>query len=575
MTIPQFLKQQKTHSGHYLPFAVGLGLTAGFLLILQAWLLAEIVSEVIFEKAALADVQLHLWAMLALFLLRAILAWASEQAAFRAAAGVKLQLRDRLYRHLQQLGPLYLSRERSGDLVNTLSDGIEALESYYARFLPAMSLVVLLPLSILVFVFPIDWISGLVMLITAPLIPLFMLFIGKGTERLNQRQWRKLARMSAHFLDVIQGLTTLKLFNASRREAEAVGRISEEYRRDTMAVLRMAFLSSLVLEFFATVSIAMIAVLIGFRLYYGEMDFSYGFFVLLLAPEFYLPLRTMGTHYHARMEGIAAAERMVEILEIPVPKQNVGEKPAPTIEQHSIRFEQVAFSYEAGREALNEITFELRPNERLALVGPSGAGKTTIINLLLGFATPDSGEIHIGDVPLTQINLQQWRQQLAWVPQNPKLFHGSLLDNICLGQNETKMSAVREAARLARADEFIDRLADGYETLIGEHGQGLSGGQIQRIALARAFLKNAPLVILDEATANLDLRSEALIREAISELSKGRMVLSIAHRLNTVQDADRILVLDAGRVREQGQHAELIEADGLYRQMVLAYGGAA
>jgi len=305
------------------------------------------------------------------------------------------------------------------------------------------------------------------------------------------------------------------------------------------------------------------------------MDFSYGFFVLLLAPEFYLPLRTMGTHYHARMDGIAAAERMVEILEIPIPEQTLGEKPAPNIDQHSIRFEHVVFAYEAGREALNEVSFELHPNERLALVGPSGAGKTTIINLLLGFATPDAGEIRIGDVPLAQINLQQWRQQLAWVPQNPKLFHGSLLDNICLGQNETKMSAVREAARLARADEFIDRLADGYETLIGEHGQGLSGGQIQRIALARAFLKDAPLVILDEATANLDLQSEALIREAISELAKGRMVLSIAHRLNTVRDADRILVLDAGRIREQGQHAELIKADGLYRQMVLAYGGAA
>ena len=573
MTIPSFLKQQKTHSGHYLIFAVGLGLTAGFLLILQAWLLAGVVSEVIFGKATLADVQYRLWAMLALFLLRAILAWASEQAAFRAAAGVKLQLRDRLYRHLQKLGPLYLTRERSGDLVNTLSDGIEALEAYYARFLPAMSLVVLVPLSMLVFVFPIDWISGLVMLITAPLIPLFMVFIGKGTERLNQRQWRKLARMSAHFLDVIQGLTTLKLFNASRREAEAVGRISEEYRRDTMAVLRMAFLSSLVLEFFATVSIALIAVLIGFRLYFGEMDFSYGFFVLLLAPEFYLPLRTMGTHYHARMEGIAAAERMVEILDIPVPKHTLGKKPAPNIEKHSICFDQVAFSYEAGREALNEITFELRPSERLALVGPSGAGKTTIINLLLGFAAPDAGEIRIGNIPLTQINPELWRQQIAWVPQNPRLFHGSLLDNICLGRSEIEISAVREAARLARADEFIDCFADGYETLIGEQGQGLSGGQIQRIALARAFLKDAPLVILDEATANLDLQSEALIREAISELSKGRMVLSIAHRLNTVRDADRILVLDSGRIREQGQHAELIEADGLYRRMVMAYGG--
>ncbi len=571
MTIPQFLKQQKAHSGHYLPLAVGLGLTAGFLLIVQAWLLTGIINEVLFEKATLAEIQSRLWVMIALLLLRAVLAWASEQAAFRAAAGVKLQLRDQLYRHLQRLGPPYLSHERSGDLVNTLSDGIEALESYYARFLPAMSLMVLVPLSILVFIFPMDWISGLIMLGTAPLIPLFMIFIGKGAERLNQRQWRKLARMSAHFLDVIQGLTTLKMFNASRREAEAVGRISEEYRRDTMAVLRVAFLSSLVLEFFATVSIALVAVLIGFRLYWGEMDFAHGFFVLLLAPDFYLPLRSMGTHYHARMEAIAAAERMVEILETPVPKQASGQAPAPDLEQASIQFQRVRFAYEAGRDALNDISFVLHPGERLALVGSSGAGKTTVINLLLGFITPDAGNIIIGKIPLPQIHPMQWRQRIAWVPQNPRLFHGSLLDNIRLGQTQADLSAVCKAARLARADEFIDRLPDGYNTLIGEQGVGLSGGQIQRIALARAFLKDAPLVILDEATAHLDLESEALIREAILELSRGRIMLTIAHRLNTVRDADRILVLDAGHICEQGSHTELIEADGLYRQMIQAH----
>jgi ATP-binding cassette subfamily C protein CydD len=574
MTIPQFLKLQKRHSGHYLSFAIGLGLTAGFLLIIQAWLLAGIVNDVIFEKTKLAEVQSRLWAMLALFLLRAVLAWVSEQAAFRAAAGVKLQLRDRLYRHLQQLGPHYLSHKRSGDLVNTLSDGVEALESYYARFLPAMSLMVFVPLSILVFIFPVDWISGLIMLGTAPLIPLFMVFIGKGAERLNQRQWRKLARMSAHFLDVIQGLTTLKMFNASRQEAKAVGRISEEYRHDTMAVLRMAFLSSLVLEFFATVSIALVAILIGFRLYWGDMDFAHGFFVLLLAPEFYLPLRSMGTHYHARMEAIAAAERMVDILETPIPKEASGRAPAPDLKQVSIQFQQVQFTYEAGRDALNDVSFELHPGERLALVGPSGAGKTTIINLLLGFIAPNAGDIKIGEIPLLQIDPAQWRQHIAWVPQNPKLFHGSLLDNICLGQTDIDLPAVHKATRLARADEFINRLPDGYDTLIGEQGVGLSGGQIQRIALARAFLKNAPLVILDEATANLDLQSEALIREAILELSQQRMMLTIAHRLNTVRDADRILVLNTGRIREQGSHTELIKADGLYQQMVQAHGAS-
>ena len=245
---------------------------------------------------------------LLIFLLRAVLAWASEQAAFQAAVQVKLELRDILYRHVQKLGPAWLAGERSGDIVNAVSDGVEALEAYYARYLPSMSLMALVPLAILVFVVSHDWLAALILVVTAPLIPVFMILIGKGAEQRNQQQWRQLAWMSAHFLDVIQGLTTLRLFNASRREAQMIARISDEYRRGTMSVLRIAFLSSFVLEFFSTVSIAIVAVLIGFRLYGGKLDFMHGLFVLLLAPEFYLPLRNMGTQYHARMQAIGAAE---------------------------------------------------------------------------------------------------------------------------------------------------------------------------------------------------------------------------------------------------------------------------
>ncbi len=309
------LKGWKTHSGFWLKAAVAIGLTSGLLLIAQAWLLANVVNAVVFAQAALADVMPSLWGLLALFLLRAGLAWASEQAAFHAAVQVKLAIRAQLYQKVQQLGPAWLTGERSGDLLNTLSDGVEALEAYYARYIPAMSLMALVPLAVLVFVFANDWLSAVVMLVTAPLIPVFMILIGKGTEKRNQQQWQQLARMSAHFLDVIQGLTTLKLFNASRREAQVVAQISDQYRQSTMSVLRVAFLSSFALEFFATVSIAIVAVLIGFRLFWGEMEFLYGFFVLLLAPEFYLPLRNMGTQYHARMAAIGAAEKMVGILE--------------------------------------------------------------------------------------------------------------------------------------------------------------------------------------------------------------------------------------------------------------------
>ncbi|MGB5834060.1 MAG: thiol reductant ABC exporter subunit CydD, partial [Thiohalocapsa sp.] len=438
------LKNQKPLASAWLRAAVGLGLANGVLIIMQAWLLARVIDAVVFADATLIDAQPWLWSLLGLFLLRAVLAWASEQSAFRAAAQVKQTLRDRVFRHIQAAGPAWLAGQRSGALAEDLIRGIEGLQDYYARYLPAMSLTALIPLAILLVVLPMDWLSGLVMLITAPLIPLFMILIGKSVERVNQRQWKTLTRMGAHFLDVIQGLTTLKLFNASRREAEVIARVSDDYRQSTMNVLRVAFLSSAVLEFFSTLGIAIVAVFIGFRLYQldlpvpgliapPEISFFTGFFVLLLAPEFYSPLRNMGTHYHGRMEAMAAAERLVKILDTPLPQQPAEPLRLPADARLSIRFDDVHFGYESGRPALDGASFEIRPGERVALVGPSGAGKTTAANLLLGFIRPDAGKITVDGVDLTALDIADWRRRLAWLPQNPRLFQGTLRDNIGLG----------------------------------------------------------------------------------------------------------------------------------------------
>jgi ATP-binding cassette subfamily C protein CydD len=567
------LQDWKVHAGLWLRLAVAIGLASGTLLILQAWLLARTVDAVVFDQALLQQVMPWLWGLLALFLLRAGLAWASEQAAFQAAVQVKLALREILYLKVQKLGPAWLSGERSGDIVNTLSDGVEALEAYYARYLPAMSLMALVPLAILVFVFSHDWLAGVVMVVTAPLIPLFMVLIGKGAEQRNQRQWRQLAWMSAHFLDVIQGLTTLRLFNASRREAQVVARISDDYRRGTMSVLRIAFLSSFVLEFFSTVSIAMVAVLIGFRLYWGEMDFMHGLFVLLLAPEFYLPLRNLGVQYHARMEAIGAAERIVEILATPVAEPSGRLTTVADLQQTDIRFEAVSFRYPDGRQAAQDIDLVIRPGETLALVGASGAGKTTLINLLMGFLQPHGGRIRVGDTPLQDIDPEAWRRQLAWLPQRPQLFPGTVADNIRLGKPRAGSEALRHAAALAQAVEFIEALPQGWDTRVGEAGQGLSGGQVQRLALARAFLRDAPLVILDEPTANLDMDSETRVHAGVRTLAAGRTLILIAHRLRTVREADRIVVMDGGRIVQTGTHTELLQGTPLYRRMVNAYGG--
>lgn len=567
-----WLKAQKPLAGNRLKLAVALGTLSGWLLILQAWCLAQAVSGVIFLERDLQEVMPWLWGLLGIFIFRAVLAWASERVAQDAAQQVKLSLRKRLYTKLRQLGPAYLTEQRTGDLVNTLSDGIEALEAYYARFLPAISLIALVPLSILVFVFPIDWISALVMLGTAPLIPFFMILIGKGAESRNQKQWQQLARMSAHFLDTIQGLTSLKLFGASRREAEMVARISDDYRRSTMSVLRIAFLSAFALEFFSTVSIAVVAVLIGFRLFWGELDFLYGFFVLLLAPEFYLPLRNMGTHYHTRMDAIGAAEKMIDILDAPLPESDSQPTQPPLFTGSlGINLQGVSFTYPDGRSALHDLDLTIEAGERVAIVGPSGAGKSTLVSLLLGFLQPEVGIIRVNGQPLTCIDPAILRRQLSWVPQRAHLFHGSLTENIRLADPEADQSRVEQAARLAYAHDFIQALPQGYETLVGEGGQGLSGGQIQRIALARAFLKEAPLVVLDEASAHLDPESEKLIQQAIESLAKERTLIMVAHRLRSLKAVSRILVLDQGRLVESGNHEDLIAKKGIYYRLATSY----
>ena len=583
MSVNAWLKSQRPLAGKALLLTVWLNTANGLLAINQAWALAVILDAVIFKDADLAEVHHWLWGLLALFGTRALIVWLAERSAFQAAASVRATLRDQVHRHLQRLGPAYLSGQRSGALVETLTKGIDDLEGYYARFVPAMTLVMILPLAILTAVMPMDWLAGLVLLFTAPLIPLFMILIGSGAQARNQRQWKQLARMSAHFLDVIQGLTTLKLFGASRREVAVIARISDDYRHSTMQVLRVAFLSSAVLEFFASVGIAIVAVLIGFRLYglavpvpawipIPEITYLQGLFVLMLAPEFYAPLRNLGTQYHARMGAVAAAEQLIQVLDAEPTRIDRGTEPLAAARPLGVRFEGVHFSYEPGREALQGLNFDIPPGQRIALVGTSGAGKTTVVNLLLGFLVPTGGRILIGEQALAEIDLEDWRRHLAWVPQQPRLFQGTIADNIRLGRPEAEPDAVREAARRARAAEFIDALPLGYDSPVGERGAGLSGGQIQRIALARAFLRDAPLVILDEATANLDPESERLVQEGIDELALDRTLLVIAHRLNTVRRADRILVLDQGRIVEQGTHDELAGTGGLYARMIAAHG---
>lgn len=543
---------------------VAAGVLIGALVVAQAALLSHIINNVFLEDQTLNDVA-GLLALLALVIVaRASVTWGETTAARNLAIQIKTDLRQRLMAHLLALGPAYTRQERSGELVNTATEGVEALDAYFADYLPGLFNALLVPLLILVVVFPIDIWTWLVLFFTAPLIPFLMALIGMVAGLVARRQYGAMSRMSAHFLDVMQGLTTLKLFNRSHQQIATIESITNQFCETTMKVLRVAFLSALALEMLATLSVALVAVEIGVRLLNGGIPFTDALFLLVIAPDYYLPLRSLGAKFHAGTEGTAAAARIYEVLDTPLPQQPTGAPP----ESVAIRFDDVHFAY-GERPALNGMHFNAPEGKITALVGPSGGGKSTIASLLLRFIEADG--VSVGGVDLNTVDPDQWRERVAWVPQSPYLFNASVADNIRLGRPDAPLDAIMEAAWQAEAHGFINALPQGFETIVGERGARLSGGQAQRIAIARAFLRDAPLVILDEATANLDPETEAAIERSLRRLMAGRTVLVIAHRLSTVFNADHIVVVEGGRAAQQGDHTALMAAGGLYRQLVETY----
>jgi len=552
---------------------VGSGLAGGLAAIFQAYYLADIVNGAFLGGMGLSGLSSWLTVLLLAISVRAFFIWAQERVGFLLAARIKTDLRQRLLARLFMAGPVYVDQERSGELINTLTAGMESLDAYFAKYLPQLASALLLPVAILAVVFSLDITAGLIMLVTAPLIPLFMMLIGGWAASIQRRQWTVLSRLSGHFFDVLKGLTTLKIFGRSAEQVEVISRLSEQFRETTLGVLKVAFLSALALELLTTLSTALVAVVVGLKLLFGKLYFHQAFFVLLLAPEYYLPLRLLGSRFHAGLASSSAAERIYGILnDVERPPKQQGQELSDSSGLITVSFDQVTFSY-AERPALRSVSFSVGPGECLALVGPSGAGKSTITDLLLGFIEPSGGSISVNGQALTGLNRQEWLKHVAYVPQFPYLFPGTVADNISFGMAGTQ-AAVEIAARDAGAHEFISLLPQGYATLIGEGSRSLSGGEVQRIAIARAFFKNAPLLILDEATTGLDPQNEATVREAFFRLMADKTVVVIAHRLSTACRADRILVLEQGMVAQIGSHQELIVKQGLYSRLATAYRGA-
>jgi ATP-binding cassette, subfamily C, bacterial CydD len=550
---PRLLRYGRAARG-YLVVTVVLGLAGTALILAQAGLLAHALATAARGRVA-ATLAGTLIALLIVVVLRAAVSYGGEVTALRAAAAVKSQLRSALTARALRLGPGWLGGQRAGEIATLSTRGLDGLDSYFARYVPQLVLGVLVPIAVVARVAATDWISAVVIAVTLPLIPIFAVLVGWHTKAQTRRQWRLLAILGGHFLDVVEGLPTLKVFGRAKAQGDAIAKVTDDYRKATMGTLRVAFLSALVLELAAAVATALVAVEVGLRLLYGHMGYETALLVLLLTPEAFLPLRAVGTQFHASMEGTAAAGRVFEILDTPVPDGPQAQPARPGVPAvtadlriDEIRLDGITVTYPGRpRPALDGVSLTVAPGERIILTGASGAGKSTLLALLLRFMAPTAGTIEAGGGDIAAMDLEQWRRQIAWVPQQPYLFTGSAADNIALGQPGASRAAIGGAAQLAGAAEFIDSLPDGYDTPLGERGLRLSAGQRQRIALARAFLRDAPLLLLDEPTAHLDPAGARLIASALDTELADRTVILISHgRGWSAGSGGRVVSLDHG-----------------------------
>ena len=560
-TLVTWLRQQRRLAKPWLTLCVLYGGLSAGLLIAQAWLLAELLHGFIIHGLQKSTQLPLLLLLLGLTVARSLLAMARERAAFTGATRVRRQIRARILGEMERRGPAYLQRQPAGSWASLLHEQVEDLHDFYARYLPQTQLSVLQPLLILLAIFPVNWAAGTILLVTAPLIPLFMILTGIGAADANRRNFEALRRLSGHFLDRLRGMATLRLYRRSQAEQQNIARASEEFRERTMEVLRMAFLSSAVLEFFASVAIAILAVYFGFS-YLEHLDFGNygskvtlftGLFALLLAPDFYLPLRELGAHYHAKAQAIGAADAIESFLNqslLPLPG---GEQRLADHEPLTIEASKLEVLSPEGVSLVGPLSFALAAGQKTLLIGQTGSGKSSLLAALLGFL-PYRGSLKVQGIELSTLAMPQWRQQIAWLGQNPKLIHGSLRDNLTLGRPASEQQLL-DAMTQARALDILQE--KGWDYLIGDGAAGLSVGQAQRLALARALLFPSRLLLLDEPTASLDSDNEQQILAALPPLLRGRTSLMVSHRLDQIDETDQLLLLGQGQLLAAGTPAEL------------------
>ncbi|MGC6359336.1 heme ABC transporter permease/ATP-binding protein CydD [Bisgaard Taxon 45] len=543
------------------------------ILVFNTYLLANLLHHLIMLNTPRHELLSSFIGLVIGFALRAIILWGREQIGFKCGRILRNILRQKILDKIHQVGPATINNKPAGSWATIMLEQVENLHNYYARYLPQQALSAIVPIVILIAIFPLNWAAGLVLLITAPLIPLFMILVGIAAADSSQKNMATLAKLSGQFLDRLRGLETLRLFNRTAQQTQHIEKNTEDFRETTMDVLKMAFLSSAVLEFFTSISIALMAVYFGFS-YLGELNFGtydtpltlfVGFFCLILAPEFYQPLRDLGTYYHDRAAGIGAADVIVDFLEAEhITVQSTVQQPTHIESAVEIRAENLIILSPQGKPLTKALNFILPAGSHSAIVGQSGAGKTSLFNAMLGFLAYE-GSLKMNGVELSEMNLTQWRKHIAWVGQNPLLLQGTIKENLLLGDIMATDVQIEQALRLAQAKEFTDKL--GLQSEIKDGGLGLSVGQAQRLAIARALLRQGQLLLLDEPTASLDAQSENLVLQALQQMSQQQTTLMITHRIEDLKQCDEIFVMQQGDIIQQG-HFEQLKNSGFFAELL-------
>ncbi|HBC0314052.1 TPA: cysteine/glutathione ABC transporter permease/ATP-binding protein CydD [Salmonella enterica subsp. enterica serovar Napoli] len=573
--LTRWLKQQSVISQRWLNISRLLGFMSGVLIVAQAWIMARILQHMIMENIPREALLLPFILLILIFVLRAWVVWLRERVGFHAGQHIRFEIRRQVLDRLQQAGPAWIQGKPAGSWATLVLEQIDDMHDYYARYLPQMALAVCVPLLIVAAIFPSNWAAALILLGTAPLIPLFMAMVGMGAADANRRNFLALARLSGHFLDRLRGMETLRIFGRGEAETESIRAASQDFRQRTMEVLRLAFLSSGVLEFFTSLSIALVAVYFGFS-YLGELNFGYygtgvtlaaGFLALILAPEFFQPLRDLGTFYHAKAQAVGAADSLKTFLETPLAHPARGEVELAENEPVTIDAVNLIITSPEGKTLAGPLNFSLAAGERAVLVGRSGSGKSSLLNVLSGFLSYQ-GSLRINGVELRDLSPESWRQHLSWVGQNPQLPAATLRENVLLARPDASEQELHAALDAAWVSEFLPLLPQGVDTPLGNHASRLSVGQAQRVAVARALLNPCQLLLLDEPAASLDAHSEQRVMQALKAASKRQTTLMVTHQLEDLADWDAIWVMQDGAIVEQGSYAELSAANGAFATLL-------